>query len=279
MADESSPSVTLYESLRVEVSGPVAHVVLTGPGKGNAMGPDFWRELPGVFDGLDRNPDVRAVVIRGDGRMFSSGLDLPAMLGGLAPKMAADGGLAGARTDVLDDVLDMQRAMTAVESCRKPVIAAVHGWCIGGGVDLIAACDIRVAAGDARFSVREVKVAIVADMGSLQRLPAIVGEANTRLLALTGRDIDAGEALRMGLVSSVHDDVVAAATELATEIAANPPLVVQGVKRVMNDTRGLSTADALRHVAVWNAAFLASHDLGEAMAAFMEKRPPEFKGR
>ena len=274
--------VTMHESLRVETTGHVAQVILTGPGKGNAMGPDFWREVPEVFDALDRDPNVRAVVVRGEGRMFSAGLDLPAVMGNLAPKMGADGGLAGARTDLLDEILDMQRAMNAVESCRKPVIAAIHGWCIGGGVDLIAACDIRVASADAKFSIREVKVSIVADMGSLQRLPAIIGEGNTKLLALTGRDIDAAEALRIGLVSSVHDDaeaVVAAATALAEEISANPPLVVHGVKRVMNDTRGLSMQDALRHVAVWNAAFLASHDLGEAMASFAEKRSPDFKGR
>lgn len=276
------PTVTLHESLRVETTGHVAEVVLTGPGKGNAMGPDFWREMPTVFAAIDRDPEVRVVVVRGEGRMFSAGLDLAAVMGNLAPKMSADGGIAGARTDLLDEILDMQGAINAVESCRKPVIAAIHGWCIGGGVDLIAACDIRLAAADAKFSIREVKVSIVADMGSLQRLPAIIGEGNTRLLALTGKDIDAAEALRIGLVTSVHDDVDGvrqAALDLAAEIAANPPLVVQGVKRVMNDSRDLTTGEALRHVAVWNAAFLASHDLGEAMAAFAEKRPPDFQGR
>ena len=276
------PNVSLHESLRVETTGQIAEVILTGPGKGNAMGPDFWRELPVVFAGLDRDPEIRVVVVRGEGRMFSSGLDLPAVMGNLGPKMSADGGIAGARTDVLDEILEMQAAVNAVESCRKPVIAAIHGWCIGGGVDLIAACDVRLAAADAKFSIREVKVAIVADMGSLQRLPAIIGEGNTRLLALTGKDIDATEALRIGLVTSVHDDpesVRTAALDLAAEIAANPPLVVQGTKRVMNDSRDMPMADALRHVAVWNSAFLASHDLGEAMAAFAEKRPPEFRGR
>lgn len=271
-----------YISVRVVVSEHIAHVELVGPGYGNAMGPDFWRELPTVFAALDANTEVRAVVISGDGKMFSSGLDLPAVMGSLAPKMASDGGLAGARTEVLDEILMMQRAMDAVESCRKPVIAAIHHWCIGGAVDLIAACDIRVAAADAKFSIREVKVAIVADMGSLQRLPRIIGEGNTKLLALTGRDIDAAEAERIGLVSAVYDDkdsVLKAAMEIAAEIAANPPLVVQGVKRVMQDTRDLSTAEGLRHVAVWNSAFLNSHDLMEAMVAFGERRAPEFKGR
>lgn len=271
-----------YTSVRVAVADHIAHVELIGPGYGNAMGPDFWSELPVVFGALDADPEVRVVVLSGDGKMFSSGLDLPAIMGGLAPKMMADGGLAGARTDVLDEILHMQKATNAVDACRKPVIAAIHHWCIGGGVDLIAACDIRVAAADAKFSIREVKVAIVADMGSLQRLPRIIGEGNTKLLALTGRDIDAAEALRIGLVSSVHEDkdaMLKAAMDIATEIAANPPLVVQGTKRVMNESRELTTAEGLRNVAIWNSAFLNSHDLLEAMAAFGERRPPEFKGR
>ena len=275
-----------YASVRVssvaDTSGQVAHVELIGPGYGNAMGPDFWREAAAGLRGAGRRPRVRAVVVSGSDKMFSSGLDLPAVMGGLAPKMMSDGGLAGARTDLLDEILEMQKAMNAVESCRKPVIAAIHHWCIGGGVDLIAACDIRIASADAKFSIREVKVAIVADMGSLQRLPRIIGEGNTKLLALTGRDIDSAEALRLGLISAVYDDkdaLLKAAFELAQEIAANPPLVVQGTKRVMNDTRDLPTAEALRHVAVWNSAFLNSHDLMEAVTAFAERREPEFRGR
>lgn len=269
-------------SVRLSVADNVAHVELIGPGYGNAMGPDFWTELPGVFASLDADPEVRAVVVSGSDKMFSSGLDLPAIMGGLAPKMMSDGGLAGARTDLLDEILRMQKAMDAVESCRKPVIAAIHHWCIGGGVDLIAACDIRIAAADAKFSIREAKVAIVADMGSLQRLPRIIGEGNTKLLALTARDIDADEALRLGLVSSIHADkeaMLKAAFDIAREIAANPPLVVQGVKRVMNDTRDLPTGEALRHVAIWNSAFLNSHDLMEAVTAFAERREPRFQGR
>jgi enoyl-CoA hydratase len=176
----------------------------------------------------------------------------------------------------------MQSAMDAVESCRKPVLAAVQGWCIGGGVDLIAACDIRVASADATFSVREVKVAIVADMGSLQRLPAIIGEGMTRRLALTGEDVDALSALAMGLVSEVHEEpaeLLAGARALARSIADNPPLVVQGVKRVMNHSRDVPRRDGLAYVAVWNAAFLASADLGEGVQAVLERRPPRFTGR
>lgn len=270
------------KSVAVSVAAAVAELELIGPGKGNAMGPDFWRELPGLFAALDADDDVRAVLVRGSGRMFSSGLDLAAVLGEVGPSLTADGGLAAARTRFYDHILRMQQAMDAVEACRKPVVAAIHGWCIGGGVDLAAACDIRLASADARFSVREVKVAIVADMGSLQRLPHIIGQGHTRDLALTGRDVDAAYAARIGLVSEVLPDaelLVTAARQRCAELAANPPLVVQGVKRVLNDTRDLGVAEGLRHVAIWNAAFLQSHDLGEAMAAFSEKRPAQFQGR
>jgi enoyl-CoA hydratase len=270
-----------YRAIRVEKSEGVAEVVLTGPGKGNAMGPDFWREMPAVFAELDRDEDVRAVIVRGAGDHFSYGLDLGAMMGNLGQHFSG-ANLAAERTAMLDLVLEMQQAFNRVEACRKPVVAAVHGWCIGGGLDLIAACDIRLCSEEARFSLREVKVAIVADLGSLQRLPRIIGEGNTRELALTGRDITAARALAMNLVNEVYETPAAlldAAHAIAREIAENPPLVVQGIKRVMNYCLDKSIQDGLEYVAVWNSAFLQSHDLGEAMAAFMERRTPRFKGR
>lgn len=270
-----------YRAVRLDKRDAVAEVVLIGPGKGNAMGPDFWREMPEVFAGLDRDDDVRAIIVRGDGSHFSYGLDLAAMMGNLA-QPANGANLAAERTRLLDMVLEMQQAFDGVEACRKPVIAAVSGWCIGGGLDLIAACDIRLGSADARFSLREVKVAIVADLGSLQRLPHIIGEGNTRELALTGKDISAERALRMNLLNEVFETPEAlldAARATAREIAENPPLVVQGIKRVMNYCADKSVKDGLEYVAVWNSAFLQSQDLGEAMAAFMERRAPRFKGR
>ncbi|AHI00098.1 crotonase/enoyl-CoA hydratase family protein [Kutzneria albida] len=268
-------------SLSVEVRGHVAEVTLLGPGKGNAMGPDFWRELPLVFGALDADPQVRAVVLTGSGKHFSYGLDLPAMMPSWA-ELLGDGALAEPRTRFLDDLRRLQQAVTSVAACRKPVIAAVSGWCIGGGVDVVAAADIRVASEDAKFSVREVKVAIVADLGSLQRLAGIIGEGHLRELAFTGKDVDARRAERIGLVNDVYPDQEAtlrAARELAAEIAANPPLVVQGAKDVLDAVRGPQVAAGLRYVGAWNAAFLPSKDLGEAVQAFVERRPPEFQGR
>lgn len=270
-----------HKSLRLEESEGVAEVVLIGPGKGNAMGPDFWREMPEVFAALDRDEEVRAIIVRGEGKNFSYGLDLAAMMGDLGGHFGAGENLAAERTRLLDLVGEMQKAFDNVAACRKPVIAAINGWCIGGGLDLIAACDIRLCSADARFSLREVKVAIVADLGSLQRLPRIIGEGATRELAFTGKDIAASRALQIGLVGDVHetqDALLEAARKLAHEIADNPPLVVQGIKRVMNYCADKSVADGLSYVAVWNSAFLQSADLVEAMTAFRERRAPQFKG-
>jgi enoyl-CoA hydratase len=265
-------------ALQIQIADHVAEVTLLGPGKGNAMGPDFWREMPEAFAALDADDAVRAVIVRGAGGNFSYGLDLMAMMETVGPLLAGPQ-MADGRQKLLDVIGRMQGACDRVAHCRKPVIAAVAGWCIGGGVDLIAACDVRVASKDAHFSVREVKLAIVADVGSLQRLPPIIGQGHTRELAFTGKDIDAEHARRIGLVSEVFEDEAAllqGARALARQIAENPPVVVQGIKQVMNDCQGLSVAEGLRHVAVWNAAFLQSTDLAEALAAFAERRKPAF---
>lgn len=269
-----------WKAFAVAIENDIAEVTLTGPGKGNAMGPDFWSELPSLFRQLDADPAVRSVVITGSGRNFSYGLDLPAMSGTMAPVLSDDA-KAGPRTNFHDHILDMQSGINAVAECRKPVVAAISGWCIGGGVDLISAADVRYASADAKFSIREVRVAIVADMGSLARLPAIIGDGHLRELALTGKDIDAARAEKIGLVNDVFDDqeaVVAAARATARDIADNAPLVVQGVKTVLEHSRAAAIADALRYVAVWNSAFLPSKDITEAMTAVFEKRQPRYEG-
>ena len=242
------------------------------------MGPEFFRELPEVFAQLDGDDAVRAVIVCGSAGAFSYGLDLKAMPGSLLPHLRP-GNFAAERSRLLDLIGSMQKGFDAVERCRKPVIAAVAGPCIGGGVDLIAACDVRIASRTAIFSVREAKVAIVADMGSLARLPRIIGHGHTRELAFSGKDIDAERALRIGLVNDVYDDeprLLEAARKLAREIADNPAVVVQGIKQVLGFAEGSAVAEANRFVAVWNAAFLASNDLAEAMQAFAERRPPKF---
>jgi enoyl-CoA hydratase len=233
-----------------------------------------------VFAALDADPEVRAIVLTGSGKNFSYGLDLSAMSGALSGVLA-EGGSARPRAEFHRLVLRMQSAITTVADCRTPTVASVHGWCIGGGVDLISAVDIRYASADARFSVREVKLAMVADVGSLARLPLILTDGHLRELALTGRDIDAARAARIGLVNDVFDDAdgaLSAAHATAAEIAANPPLTVAGVKDVLDQQRIDRVSASLRYVAAWNSAFLPSKDLVEGVSAAMAKRTPQFTG-
>jgi enoyl-CoA hydratase len=297
----ASPSV-----ISVERAGHVACVWLDRPEARNAMGTSFFAQIGDVFADVGADPDVRAVVIAARGPHFTVGLDLKeigATLAGPGIPAAEPGqaqpnppgqvqpnppstptGRPSAAAQAFatrKGVLRMQQAITAVADCPKPVIAAIHGYCIGGGVDLITACDIRLASADARLSVRETKVAIVADLGTLQRLPRLIPRGHVAELAFTGKDIDAERARQIGLVNEVYSDaaaVQAAALALAADIAANPPLAVQGTKAVLAASADRSVAEGLDYVATWNAGMLQSADLVEAMAAFLEKRPPTFTG-
>ena len=267
------------EVLTIERDGPVATLWLDSAERRNAMGPAFWSDLPVAMAELEGDPAVRAVVVAARGPLFSAGLDLGAMagdvLGGAEPSSAARA------KRLLSTVQRLQASITSVERCSKPVVAAVHGACIGSGVDLVTACDIRLCSADATFSVRETRMAMVADVGTLQRLPRIVGRGHAAELALTGRDIDGDRAREIGLVNDVladADALHAAARALAGEIAANAPLAVQGTKHVLRACEDRTVDEGLDYVAVWNAAFLLSDDLNEAMAAFFEKRPPQFRG-
>jgi len=286
--------IAQFESpvLSIEQDEFVATVWLDRPEARNAMGMDLWQDLPRAMDAVGADPSVRAVVVAAKGPHFSVGLDLKSMGsvlagGGEAGAEGASGGgsaasMAARARGARREVLRLQDAITAVARCPKPVVAAVHGYCIGGGVDLIAACDIRLGSADAIFSVREAKMAIVADLGSLQRLPSIIGAGHVAELALTGKDISAERAKEIGLLNDVAadaDGVLKAARALAAEIAANSPIAVQGTKAVLAANEGRTVAEGLDYVATWNAGMLASVDLTEAVTAFMEKRAPNFTGR
>lgn len=268
-----------FVSLRIETHGPRAELVLLGPGRGNSMGPELFEELPRAMARLDADDDVRVVLLRGEGNVFSTGLNLMSAFGELGPLVAGQPG-PSERRNLLALIRRWQEALTSVEKCRKPVVAAIDGWCLGGAIDLACACDIRVASDAAKFGVREVRMAIVADLGTLQRLPKIVGQGHARQLALTGDDFDSAHALRIGFVTETVEaaKLLDHARDLCDRIGAHPPRVVEGIKQVMNDCDGLSVEQGLRYVATWNAAFLPSEDLGEAFSAFAEKRPPKFSG-
>lgn len=267
-------------SISLTVDGPIARLTLNRPEKLNALGPAFWDDFGGLVAQVDADPAVRVVVLSGAGRAFTAGLDLMEMM----PRLPRPSGQPdGAKQAQLHRMIEqMQATITSVERCRVPVIAAVHGWCVGGGVDLITACDIRLAAADAVFSVRETRLAMVADIGTLQRLPAIVGPGIARELIYTGRDFDAVYAERIGLVNRVLPDaeaLQAAALDLAREIAANPPRAVQGCKRVLGEATRSDVDRGLAFVAAWNTGHLMSQDLGAAVTAFATKKTVEFSGR
>jgi enoyl-CoA hydratase len=244
------------------------------------MPPLFFRELHEVFAQIAQEDDLRAVILQSKQKHFCYGLDLMAAFQENGSLFSATG--AKDRLALFSLIQKLQANIEAVASCPIPVIAAVHGWCIGGGLDLISACDIRLATKDAKISLRETKIAIVADLGSLQRLQPIIGAGNLRELALTGKDINAQRAQEMGLVNQVFEDnmtLEAAALQMARDIAQNPPLTVRGVKQVLRFGADKSIEAGLAYVAAWNSAFLASEDLGEAFAAFSEKRPPHYEGK
>ena len=253
---------------------------LNRPDKLNAINPAGWADLPPIMGAVGSDEDIRVVVIAGRGRAFTAGIDLFDM----APELAGshdDPATVAGRRAFRGRIEELQRTFTSLATCPKPVIAAIHGSCIGAGVDLITACDVRLASENAVFSIRETRLAMVADLGTLQRLPRIITPGRVGELVYTGRDFDAAEALELGLVSSVHRDrseLLAAAYELAHAIAANSPLAVQGAKAVLAANDGRTVEEALDHVALWNAAFFHSNDVIEAMQAFTERRRPEFEG-
>ena len=264
------------DAIRVDRNEHVAEVVLTGP----TMKPAFFDQLGETFAALSAENDLRAVIIRSEAKPFTYGLDLPAAFASFGQQFS--GTSATSRAELQRTIRRLQASISAVADCPVPVIAAVHGYCLGGGVDLITACDLRLASADATFSVRETRIAIVADIGTLQRLPRIVGPGHARELAFTGMDINASRAAEIGLVNRVlpsREALDTAARELAQSIAKNAPLTVRGVKRVMDYGADRSVEDGLEYVAAWNSAFLATEDLGEAITSFMEKREPIYKGK
>jgi enoyl-CoA hydratase len=274
-----------FENLNIERDGAVALLWLDRPEKLNALHRPLWSAIPAAVEQLDADPTVRAIVLAGRGKAFCAGIDLldhaPALAGGGAISGGGESPV-GKRRALYDDVRRYQRTASCFADTNKPVIAAVHGACIGAGIDLITACDIRVASTDAKFSVRETKIAMVADVGTLQRLPRVIGDGPARELIFTGRDIDATRALAIGLLNDVLPDpdaLHAHARRLAHEIAANSPLAVQGAKQVLGFACRREVDAALDYVALWNSAFLHSEDLTEAMTAFMQRRPPNFRGQ
>ena len=267
-----------YQRLNVTFDGHVAIIELSRPSKANALDHSMWQELRDAMRWLDATPGARVGILRGAGPGFTSGIDL-ALLAGLRDEIVdpCDG---RAREKLRRVILDLQDTVAAIDRCRKPVIASIHGACIGGGVDIVLACDMRHCSADAVFSVKEVDVGLTADLGTLQRLPRLIGEGMARELAYTGRDVKGTEARAIGLVNRCYDtpeELAEGVGELAATIAAKAPLAVRGCKEMITYARDHSVADGLNYVATWNAALLMSADLSEALAAGRERRAPSFR--
>jgi enoyl-CoA hydratase len=253
-------------------------VQINRPGKANAMSLAVWHEIRTAFNWIDATPAARVAVISGSGAHFTSGIDLQMMMNlGTDIHDDCDGRM---REKLRRTILDLQDTLSSIERCRKPVLAAVHGACIGGGVDLICACDMRYCSADAYFLIKEIDIGMTADVGTLQRLPKLIGDGMARELAYTGRKVAGEEARAIGLVNRVFESpaaLLAGVMEIAATIAAKSPLSIRGVKEMIVYARDHSVADSLNYIATWNAAMLMSADLKEAMAAGMEKRAPQFR--
>ncbi len=267
-----------YSTLKLEVKDHIATVTLNRPGKLNTLIMEFWQEMVDVFAEIEMIPEARVVVIASTGKHFTAGLDLNAF-SGLAADMQANSDPARIREQMRNNVLEMQESFNAIEDCRLPVLVAVQGGCIGGGVDLITACDMRYCIQDAFFCIQEINIGMTADVGTLQRLPHIIPSGIVRELAYSGRRMMADEAKDCGLVNEVFEDVdamMAKVMSLAAVIASKSPLAIAGTKEMINYTRDHSVDDALNYMSVWQSGMFFSNDLFEAAAANAQKREPKF---
>ena len=269
-----------YEFYSVEKKGQIAWVWLNRPEKKNAMNPPAWTETIPIFKELDEDDEIRAVVMAGKGPCFSAGIDLISMVP-LFSELMDKQQYGGIKRKFFEKILGLQDGISAMEKCRKPVIAAIHSHCLGGGLDLATACDIRLCTKDAIFSLREAAIGFVADVGVLQRIPHIVGQGIARELAFTAKDINAQRALAIRLVNDVYDnydELLAAAGKMAQEIADNSPLAVQASKIVLKDGIGKTIDESLRFNAAVSNYTIPSNDLLEAIQAFAQRKKPNFSG-
>lgn len=273
-----------YECFDVNIDRQVAHVILNRPEKRNSMTPAFWRELPAIIEDIDNNAKARVIVISSTGPAFSAGMDLAVFqsdetLSGNTSEQAKATAMLQQGARFHDTARYFQHSFNCLENCRIPVIAAIQGACVGGGVDLVTACDMRYATADAFLSIFEINIGMTADVGTFPRLVKLIPEGIVRELAYTGRRMPAAEAQAAGLVNRVFADQAAmleGVMAIAHEIAGKPPLAVYGCKRMINYSRDHTTADGLDYIGVWNAAMLLPAEMAEAMQANAEKRPGNF---
>jgi len=266
------------DSLLIKTDSNVAEIEINRPDHANAIDEELWFAIGNCFSELDESKSVRVCIISGVDSNFTSGIDLKYLQHLLHEihKYDCDG---RKREFLRSKILKLQAAFSQIESCRKPVIAAIHGGCIGAGVDLISACDIRYSTKNSVFQIKEIDLGITADVGTLQRLPHLIPQGIVRELAFTGRKFSGNEAQSLGLVNYCYEDKKTMMTEvrkIADQIASKSPLAMRGVKEMLLYSRDHSVVSGLNHVATWNSAMLLSSDLEESIMALMQKRSPEY---
>ena len=262
------------------IENHVAHVVMNRPEKRNSMIREFWEELPQFVRDIDNGSKARVIVISSTGPHFTSGLDT-SLFGDLAYSDAEtkEEQALQAQSIFYNEVTRLQKTFTALEAARIPILIAIQGGCIGGGLDLITACDMRYATKDAFFTLFETNLAMTADVGTFPRLAKLIPEGYVKEMAYTGKRITAADALRFGLINELYDsqeEMLSAVLEIAHDIASKAPLAVHGCKKMINYSRDHSTADTLDYVAVWNASQFKIEEILEAMNAMREKRKGNF---
>ena len=270
-----------YTCFDLSVTNHIAQVTLSRGDELNTMNRSFWKELSHIMDEINRNSEVRVVIMSSTGKHFCAGMDLDAFSQGV-DNIPNDKKPDAARVGeaIYRSAKELQGYISSMEKIRVPVIVAIQGGCIGGAVDMVTACDIRLATAQAFFCIQEINIGMAADVGTLQRLPRLIPDSKMRELAYTGRRMYADEAKSSGLVSDTYDsqeDMLAAAKELAEQIASKSPIAIHGLKAVMNYSRDHTIEDSLEYNALWSGAMLSQEDMTEAISAFLEKREATFK--
>ena len=265
-----------YSTLSIELTNNIAHLHLNRPDRANAMNQPMWQELGEAMAWIDSEPEVRVVVLSGNGKHFCAGIDLAMLNEMIDDSISCEG---RKREALRGEIRWLQNQLTAIANCRKPVLAAIHGACIGGAVDMITACDMRYCTNDAIFSIKEIDIGIVADVGTLQRLPRLIGDGLMRELTYTGRDFSGVEATSMQLCNKGFSDKDALMThvmDIASNIGAKSPLSIRGSKDVLLYSREHSVEDGLNYVATWNAGMMISEDIKTALRAQKKGEVPVF---
>ena len=263
---------------KVDIQNKIAHVAFNRPDKANALHMEAWDEMKAIFDELSETDGVRVIVLSGEGKHFCAGIDLELLMSIAQLQQVECGGRRGEK--IRKFVQHLQACVNAIEECSKPVLAAIHKGCIGGAVDIAVACDMRYCTEDAFFTIKEIDMGMVADLGTLQRLPKLIAPGIVNEMAYTGRKVPGEEARRIGLANQCYADkaqMMEGVMNIAATIASKSPLSIRGTKEVLKYSRDHSVADSLDQMATWNAAMILSEDLQEAFKATMQKRAAEFK--